>query len=56
MPASCESRQAPDKGHTGRDSCLSPGGGEAQGGGGNRVQPRENRGPPDGATVVRISL
>lgn len=31
MPISCESRQAPDKGHTGRDSCPSPGGGVAQG-------------------------
>lgn len=33
MPVSCESRPAPDKGHTGRDSCLSPGEGVAQGGG-----------------------
>lgn len=56
MPVSCESRLAPDKGHTGRDSCLSPGEGVAQGGGGSRVQPQEDGGPPDGATAVRISL
>lgn len=56
MPISCESRQAPDKGHAGRDSCLLPGEGVAQGGGSSRVQPQEDDGPPDGATAVRTSL
>ncbi len=56
MPTSCESRQAPDKGHTGRDSCPSPGEGVAQGGRGSRVQPQEDEGPPGGATAVRTSL
>lgn len=52
MPISC---QTPDKGHTGRDSCPSPGEGAAQGGRGSRVQPQADKGPPDDATV-RTSL
>lgn len=57
MPISCESRQAPDKGHTGRDSCPSPGEGVAQGGRqGGREEGRDDEGPPDGATAVGTSL
>lgn len=55
VPASCESRQAPDKGHTGKDSCPLPGGGVAQGGRGSSVQPQEDEGLPDGATAVSPS-
>ncbi|TNN66701.1 hypothetical protein EYF80_023090 [Liparis tanakae] len=56
MPLSCESRQAPDTGHTGRDSCPSPGEGVAPGGRGSRVQPQEDESPPDGAAAVRTFL
>lgn len=55
VPASCESRQASDKGHTGKDSCPLPGGGVAQGGRGSSVQPQEDEGLPDGATAVSPS-
>lgn len=53
VPLSCESRQATDKGHTGRDSCPSPGEGVAQGG---RVQPREDKGPPRWCDCVQDFL
>ena len=46
MPTSCESRQAPDKGHTGRDSCPSPGEGVAQGWRGGREGRRERQQSP----------
>lgn len=52
MPISCESRQATDKGHTGRDSCPSLGEGVAQGG---RVHGK-TKVPQGGATASRTSL
>lgn len=44
------------KGHTGKDTCPSPGGDVAQGGRGSRVQLQEDDRLPDGATAVRTSL
>lgn len=56
MPTSCELGHAPGKGHTGKDSCPSPGGGTVQGGRGSRVQKQEDEALPSGATAVSTSL
>lgn len=50
VPASCESRQAPDKGHTGKDSCPLPGGEVTQAGRGSSVRPQEDESLPNGVS------